>query len=860
VDDFPLVTGGTCDLDEVLDGLTLTHRLGDDERGHDRLRIDTDLDPLALAEIEVPDGLEVPVAGAEPAHYDRAREWSYLVLPAGVLPDAPAVAVRCTREGLTFEELGDDEVPAPDPQPADRLLDTLRILRRYEGGIDPAQLVLEARVRYPLLFAAPQAPLSELFTGVGIVEHPSYGLFLPEEEVPDHDFHDDEDDAGDDLLEHLQQDHLLDDRLAGAVLRFQHAVLHSVNRVLRELVQRYQDQPTGTDPDGPVDDGPGGPLAHAEALDDGRDGPLARPAALDDEDLHEDAVPALTTALEDDEATAALVEDVLGDDQATAGAVLALLDLAAPELRRRAKGNGAWLRARALELVDDDHVEAERQLRRAHELGAHASATFDLARYLSDRGQAGAALGLLRQLSGPDVAEWQELLEHYAGPGPTAAGRNDPCPCGSGRKHKVCCQPHNGWPLQARLDWVWQKVTTFAVEPPAREVLWHVARALQDLGPTDTRQPVVSCLALFEGGLLDELCELRGPLLPADELELLRGWSRDTRAGLYEVVEHGADGEVTLLDLLRGDRHTFDDPGIAQGAEVGAAGLGWLVAEPDGIHRPILGLNAVPDAWREPLLEVLADDPDLDEFVDTLRGLTGPPRLATTDGEPLRFVTRVLEVDDLDATWQALAATLDDHDDGTLHVTEDRDGVSWMRGSLACEDGRLVVHALSVERADHLTERVREVAPEARVVDEERRSPTDLPGLDEEDEFDDELALDELERVGLEGDDLEGDGFEGDGFDGDEGGLLDLDALPPEQRAAAEEVLATFMRQAEDRWVDTPIPALGGATPRAAAEDPTRRAQLLRLLDSFPAAAAAVPGRGMDADRLRRLLGLDGPA
>jgi hypothetical protein len=839
VDDFPLMTGGTCDLDEVLDGLTLTHRLGDDERGHDRLRMDTDLDPLALAEIEVPDGLEVPVAGAEPAHYDRASEWSYLELPAGVMPDAPAVAVRCTRGGLVFEGLSDDEVPDPDPQAAERLLDTLRILRRYEGGIDPAELVLEARVRYPLLFAAPQAPLSELLTSVGIVEHPTYGLFLPGEEVPDHDLFDDGDEDEDSLLEHLQEDHLLDDRLAGAVLRFQHAVLESVNRVLRELVQRAQELPEGADLDSMVDDD--------------RDGSLVRDTVLGDEGVYEDAVPALVAALEDDDATAALVEDVLGDDEASAGAVLAFLDLAAPELRRRAKGNGAWLRARALELVADDHVEAERELRRAHELGAHASATFDLVRYLSDRGHAGAALGLLRQLSGPDVAEWQELLEPYAGPGPTAAGRNDPCPCGSGRKHKVCCQPHNGWPLQARLEWVWDKVTTFATLPPAREVLVHVARTLQHLGLTDTREPVVTCLALFEGGLLDDLCELRGPLLPTDELELLRGWSRDTRAGLYEVVELDADGEMTLLDLLRGDRYSFDDPRIAQGAEVGAAGLGWLAAEPDGIHRPILGLNAVPDAWREPLLEVLADDPDLDEIVDTLRGLAGPVRLGTTDGEPLRFVTRVLEVDDLDATWQALAATFDEHEAGTLHLTEDRDGVTWMRGTITREDGRLVVNALSVERADRLTALVREVAPEARVVDEERRSPTDLPDLDEEDEFEDEfedeLALDELER----------DGLEGDVLGGDEGGLLDLDALPPEQRAAAEEVLATFMRQAEDRWVDTPIPALGGATPREAADDPTRREQLLRLLDTFPAAAqaAAGPGRGMDADRLRELLGLD---
>ncbi|MDZ4232460.1 MAG: hypothetical protein U1C73_01570, partial [Dietzia sp.] len=40
-------------------------------------------------------------------------------------------------------------------------------------------------------------------------------------------------------------------------------------------------------------------------------------------------------------------------------------------------------------------------------------------------------------------------------------------------------------------------------------------------------------------------------------------------------------------------------------------------------------------------------------------------------------------------------------------------------------------------------------------------------------------------------------------------------------------------------------------TPRQAANDPTRRADMVRLLDSFPTVAG-----GMDADRLRSALGL----
>jgi Protein of unknown function (DUF2384) len=69
--------------------------------------------------------------------------------------------------------------------------------------------------------------------------------------------------------------------------------------------------------------------------------------------------------------------------------------------------------------------------------------------------------------------------------------------------------------------------------------------------------------------------------------------------------------------------------------------------------------------------------------------------------------------------------------------------------------------------------------------------------------------------------------------------------------ANAQTVIHTY----EARWLDEPIPALDGHTPRQAADDPTRRTDLIKLLDTFPAGAAAEGS--MDADRLRAALGLD---
>lgn len=69
-------------------------------------------------------------------------------------------------------------------------------------------------------------------------------------------------------------------------------------------------------------------------------------------------------------------------------------------------------------------------------------------------------------------------------------------------------------------------------------------------------------------------------------------------------------------------------------------------------------------------------------------------------------------------------------------------------------------------------------------------------------------------------------------------------------------MLDEFIREYETKWLDEPIPALDGHTPRQAADDPTRRGDLVKLLDSFPADEGKA-GR-MSAERLRAALGLDG--
>lgn len=802
---FPLFGGELCDLDHLLDGLTLTHVITDDERQHGELDADTDLAILGLCS---PDGRTVPVRrdadSGEPA--DRIESLAFgpdgLAFPDGWLPDTPALAVTIHDRVATIRGLA--ALPDPDPTTADRLAHTAAILDDQEWPFDVAELLVEARARFPRLLDRPQAPVTDLLTAADLywTEHGTVSLDDPDlDEVFD--------DGFDELYRHLEEDHGFDDEEVHAIVTLVTHIGDMRENLLDLAVERLSEQ------------GPEAPLEELMAANPEPQELIS--TVLEDVDT-EDALGALAFTLADLELTAAVREDVIGSDEVDAVCLQMLLELTAGilDLDRHESANAAWLRATIQELIADDHSGAERELRRAVELDRdHAPAAYALAEYLSDRGQAGAALGLLRELEGPDVDDLTELLAPFTRPGPASAGRNDPCPCGSGRKHKVCCQGRGGWPLQSRIPWVWHKLNRFAGRPSSIEVLRPIVAASR-VTSTEPDVAVIN-LSLFEGGLIGQLCDRRGALLPADELAMLREWAQ-VRARVYEVVERGDDHTLTFLDLTSGERTELVDRSLSRSVELGDALLAWLTPEPRG---PVVssGVVRIPDHRRGDALELIDREPEALEIASWYGSLLAPPALATTAGDPLVQVTEVYDVPDTDAAWEALADHLE-ADGETLVAHEHRDGTAWLRGSVVIDDGQLRVETMSVQRARWFADLITEVVPDAQLVDASR-----LP-------------------IGESG--------PRDGEGEDEGGGFDLDALDPDERRELEAELNAMMEAHEDRWVDESIPALDGATPRDAVNDPTRRDRVLRLLDEIERHAAnwSSPGRPMDADRLRSLLGL----
>ena len=200
-----------------------------------------------------------------------------------------------------------------------------------------------------------------------------------------------------------------------------------------------------------------------------------------------------------------------------------------------------WVRSRCLEETGDVRTAAEMIASFVGRDCGHRPALLDAAGYAAHRGDAPGALQLVVQAgvtdedpADPDPDDDVALLREIVNvathrPQPTA-GRNDPCPCGSGRKYKACHLGRERHSLSDRAAWLFDKATRF-VHRHDDELLDELAAELSEQMPELYQQlrdsPFVADLALQEHGLFAEFLTERGWLLPEDEQLLAAGgrWS-----------------------------------------------------------------------------------------------------------------------------------------------------------------------------------------------------------------------------------------------------------------------------------------------------------------------------------------------
>lgn len=481
--------------------------------------------------------------------------------------------------------------------------------------------------------------------------------------------------------------------------------------------------------------------------------------------------------------------------------------------RGRQRAAALWVQASCAERRGDQDRQ-EQLLGEA--VAAHPTyrpALQDSAWYASDRGQAGRAAALLA--TGGVVAEdpWRRALELFSRPGPNQGPRNDSCKCGSGRKAKNCCLAANGWPIEARLPWLYDKALSFLHRPAQRVA---VARVMGRF-PED---PLLQELALFEGGVLPGFLEARGPLLPTDERELAGSWVSNRRR-LCEVTEVRVDEGLVLEDLLSGE--TLEVGERTATHHLRRHRLVFVRALPDGRgNLQLMGdVMLVPFTRHQSLLELLRGTAGAADLARWWTAVAGPPRLTNREGELAVLGRAVFELaggSEPDKVVAALTGPLERAGSDLVLLGELEDGERVVRGRVRVSGHRIVVEANSAERLEHLLELVEDSAAEVNLVDS--------------------VAV-PLAPTGPS----------------DHGGGVASQPVALETEELAEEPApGERMREYEERWVDQPIPALGDLSPRQAAADDDRRRDLLRLLAEMESGSGPA---GMDAGRVRSLLGLE---
>lgn len=559
--------------------------------------------------------------------------------------------------------------------------------------------------------------------------------------------------------------------------------------------------------------------AEADELPDAVLAEAAERAAQDEPDESAALVAELGTELSDPLLAELLVAETLDRGRGGAAALGLFAEVLEPKVPRAARVACRWLRAVALERIGDI-AEAERELLAAESMDPDwPLPLFDLARIASDRGDAERGLSLLHRAGAEPDDPLVGLLERHRVQPRGDLGRNEPCWCGSGRKYKKCHLGREALPLAERAGWLYAKAAQHVLNGGWVELLAEVGyergRYAGDDDLASLADPLCLDAVLFEGGAFADFLVRRGALLPEDEQQLADQWLGVTRS-VFEVEQVRRGQGLTVRDVRTGDRHE-----VSERTASGQLKSGQLICArvvPAGDTKQIFGgLEPVALHERGPLIELLDSGPDPLTLVAALSRRFAPPTVIDTEGDPLVICEATVRVGDpgiesaLDETYDRLDGVEGLH--WLEHVTID--DMPRVRASLVRDGDTLRVETTSVRRMDRVMATLRRLAPDMQVLNESRHTLAELSAAS--------------------------------------GGAGEPAPDPDDPAVAA--ALGEFIRQYEVKWLDQPIPALDGHTPRQAADDPTRRADLVKLLDSFPGGAVA---RGsMNVERLRSALGLE---
>jgi SEC-C motif len=460
-------------------------------------------------------------------------------------------------------------------------------------------------------------------------------------------------------------------------------------------------------------------------------------------------------------------------------------------------------------------------------------------------------------------------------------GRNDPCPCGSGKKYKKC---HGAAPTATlTFDPTVARANAFkAADLELQPLLmkfsrehggaeWFQSAIDEYLGSKDAEMSdlemqlgmpwILFQFPWFEdGNSMARTFQLQRGHKLAPSMQHVLAAQLDAYLSIWDVTAITPGVGMMLHDLLTGAQQFVHEvkasltvtPHTTLLALVvehdGIAFLGGLypqVLSPLVADRAVKYMRKLCRVRTRPVNPEWLRDPDIQlELVDQWRDLlverSIPPTLNNTDGDPVTMVTDHYTFDAAQRTAVVDAlATLDgarepmEADDG-LEIVLAKQGnkvhKSWdntIIGRVIVAEAGFAAESNSVRRADALRRNIdTTLGPLAQ-----HKNRDELSG-----------AAMAAQAMANAGEAPSGMGMFGDGTE-----------MPPEIREAVRQMREQHMLG----WLDEQIPALNGKTPRQAAADPKSRNALEVLMREFEHIDANLPAdERFDTQRLRDALGM----
>ena len=477
----------------------------------------------------------------------------------------------------------------------------------------------------------------------------------------------------------------------------------------------------------------------------------------------------------------------------------------------------------------------------------------------------------------------------------SSPGRNDPCPCGSGRKLKYCCLPSRTAEESARLRlrtaegrvveallqftaetwgqslflhawedfWNYDDVPEdFATTPEFDPMFvpWFVLGFVPDPASDDadvdwptrpiglewlaTTEPDVSDL---ERAYIETACRSPMSVLAVEEVTVGRSLDlKDVLTGTrFHVLEQGGSQTLRPADLIFTRVVTLDGVSLMFGAAPFVVPPRW--------HTYIID-------WRERLMRKrLMTRRDLAAFDAEIRDLyfeiaadlldPTPPQLCNTDGDPIALTTLTFELKTtVGEAFERLAPLAMVHgEDHSEEVVRDAAGavtnasLSWVKAGNRQHKqwDNTLLGTIRIEPGRVVAD-VNSARRADRLKREIRKRLGRTAALIDVAVVDPLDAIEERARKPAAGE-----------FDDE----LALE-LSPDLQAIQEEMI----RKQWEGWLDTRVPALGNKTPRQAARTAGGRERLEALLAGFDRDAAGEPSSvAAHLTAIRTELGLTKP-